>query len=371
MHDRNEMLRPALKPGQDPALTPNGTILMGARIYGHVCEVDDESGLVWPLCQLLDGARSTDAIVQAMAAEHGATEDQVREILELFQDSGWLVDRAATVPDGLTEQDLERHSRTLEFFTNVDTRPRTNPYEFLTRLRAARAVVLGVGGVGSAVAAGLAATGVGQLHCVDFDYVELSNLNRQLLFTERDVGRSKVEVTAERLRALDPAVSVTTAETRLGSVSDIASAIKGADVVFCCADSPAAFDTWVNEACFAAGIPWLTAAYPGARYSLVTYIPGQTGCHACLQAAFSERRLAGGTPTEITLPAFRGTVAASAQIAGHAMALEGVYLLLGMPVQTAGRELHRHLTDYEHYYFLEAEPRPDCPVGCKSLLEPG
>jgi molybdopterin/thiamine biosynthesis adenylyltransferase len=363
------MLKPALKPGQEPALAPNGAITMGARVYGHLTELDDESGLVWPLCGLLDGTRDADSIVRIMSADHGATADQVHQILDLFRDSGWLTDRAAPLPAGLTELDLERHNRTVEFLASIDTSPRTNPYEMLSRLRSARVVILGVGGVGSAVATSLIATGVRHLYCVDYDRVELSNLNRQLLFDENDVGKVKVEVLAERLRALDASAAIITADVKLAGVTDIATAIDGADVVFCCADSPAEFDSWVNEACFAAGIPWLAASYAGARFSLVTYIPGQTGCYACLQAAFTERRFQDGVPAEIKLERFRGAIAASAQIAGHAMALEGIYLLLGMPVQTAGRELHRHLTDYEFSFFHEAAPRPDCPVGCGSLLE--
>jgi molybdopterin-synthase adenylyltransferase len=365
------VLKPALKPGQDPALRPDGAIWVGARVYGHITELEDESGLVWPLCGLLDGTHSTDDLVQTMIADHGATADQVREILDLFRGNGWLVDHAAPVPAELTNQDLDRHSRTLEFFTNIDTSSRTNPYELLARLRGARTVVLGLGGVGSAVAAGLAATGIGHVRCVDFDQVELSNLNRQLLYREQDVGQAKVDVAADRLRAIDSAVSITVADAKLGSAADVAGEIEGADVVFCCADKPpglTGIDGWVNEACFAAGIPWLTAGYSGSRYSLVTFVPGRTGCYACMQTAYTEYRLQDGAPAEVKLPAFRGAVAASAQIAGHSLALEGIYLLLGMPVQTAGRELHRHLTDYEHYYFLEATPRPDCPVGCGSLL---
>ncbi len=363
------MLMPALKPGQDPALRADGSVWVGARVYGHLTELEDKSGLVWPLCGLLDGTNNIDSLVDRMVADHGATADQVHQILELFRDSGWLLDRAAPVPADLTAQELERHSRTLEFFTNIDTSPRTNPYELLCLLRNARAVVLGLGGVGSAAASGLVATGIGQVHCVDFDRVELSNLNRQLLFTEQDLGRVKVEAGADRLRGLDSGTVVTTADMKLESVAGIAAAIAGADVVLCCADTPAEFDGWVNEACFEAGIPWLTASYAGAKYSLATYIPGRTGCFACLKAAHAESMRAGGLSIEIQLPKFRGVIAASAQIAGHAMALEGAYLLLGMPVQTAGRELHRHLTDYEHYYFLEAGPRPDCPISCGALLE--
>jgi len=335
------MRKPALKPGQDPSLRPDGAIWVGARVYGHVTELDDESGLVWPLCGLLDGTKSPDSLVETMIAEHGATADQVHQILDLFRDSGWLVDHAAPVPAGLTQRDLERHSCTMEFFTNIDTSPRTNPYELLTTLRGAHAVVIGLGGVGSAAASGLVATGIGHLHCVDFDCVELSNLNRQLLFTEQDLGRVKVDVVAERLRALDSDAEVTRADARLGSPAEVTSAIAGADVVFCCADTPEEFGSWVNEACFEARIPWLTASYAGAKYSLATYIPGRTGCYACLKAAHAESVRQGGVSTDIVLPSFRGVTAASAQIAGHAMALEGAYLLLGMPVQTAGRELHR------------------------------
>ncbi|HEY6315903.1 MAG TPA: ThiF family adenylyltransferase [Streptosporangiaceae bacterium] len=363
------MLIPALKPGQDPALRPDGAVWVGAHVYGHLTELEDESGLVWPLCGLMDGTKSTDSLVEIMVADHGATADQVYQILDLFRDRGWLVDHAAPVPAALTAQDLERHSRTLEFLTNIDTSPRTNPYELLSRLRTATATVIGLGGVGSAVTSALVATGIGHLHCVDFDCVELSNLNRQLLFTEKDLGRAKVEVVAERLQALDSSAAVTIADMKLGSAAEVASVIVDADVVFCCADSPAEFDDWANEACFAAGVPWLTASYFGAKYSLATYIPGRTGCYACLKARHLEHRYEFGMPTELKLPDFHGVLAASAQIAGHFMALEGVYLLLGMPVQTAGRELHRHLTDYEHYYFLEAEPRPDCPVRCSALLE--
>jgi molybdopterin/thiamine biosynthesis adenylyltransferase len=363
------MLMPALKPGQDPSLRPDGTVWVGARVYGHTTELEDESGLLWPLCGLMDGTNTVDVIVEKMGAVHGATADQVHQILDLFRESGWLLDQAAQPPADLTPQDLERHSRTLEFFTNIDTSPRTNPYELLSRLRGARAVVLGLGGVGTAAATSLVATGIGQLHCVDFDRVELSNLNRQLLFTEHDVGRVKVEAGAERLRAIDSGCTVTTADRALGGVPDIALAIAGADVVFACADTPAEINAWVNEACFEAGIPWLTASYAGAKYSLATYVPGRTGCCACLTAAHAESVRELGSRTEIALPEFRGVIAASAQIAGHAMALEGTYLLLGMPVQTAGRELHRHLTDYEHHYFLEAAPRSDCPVKCGALLE--
>jgi hypothetical protein len=61
-------------------------------------------------------------------------------------------------------------------------------------------------------------------------------------------------------------------------------------------------------------------------------------------------------------------MAASAQISGHYLAFETIRLLLGMPVQTAGRELHRYLIDYDEQYYVDTRPRPDCPVGCGEML---
>jgi len=209
------MLMPAIKPGQAPILRADGTVLVGARVYGRITELADESGLVWPLCGLLDGTNSVDSLVKIMADDHGATADQVHQILELFRESGWLVDRADPVPAGLTDHAIERHSRTLDFLTTIDTSPRTNPYALLSLLTRSTAVVLGVGGVGSAVAAGLVATGIGHVRCVDFDQVESSNLNRQLLFGERDLGRPKAEAAAEKLRELDSATQVTALSKRL------------------------------------------------------------------------------------------------------------------------------------------------------------
>jgi molybdopterin-synthase adenylyltransferase len=363
------VLLPALKPGQSPSLQADGSILMGARVYGHLTELQDESGLVWPLCALLDGTNDIDSLVRIMAADHGASAEQIHQILDLFRDCGWLTDQAASAPPGLTAKAIERHQRTLEFLSGVDTSPRMNPYELLAQLKRARAVVIGLGGAGSACAAGLVATGVGEIHLIDFDTVESSNLNRQLLFTEQDLGRAKIEAAAERLRAIDADVLVTSADRYLSSVADITGAISGADVVFGCADSPAQIDAWINEACYRAAIPWLTAGYAGARYSLGTFIPGQTACYSCLTAERRDVQPAQTSlPTAVSAISLGGVIAASSQIAGHAMALEGIYLLLGMPVQTAGRELHRHLTDYEFHYYLDARSRLDCPVGCGAML---
>lgn len=364
------MLKPSLKPGHARMPRPDGAVLMGARVPGFITEVSDESGLVWMLTGLLDGTRSVDEIAAVMADDHGVTRQDVTEALNVFADNGWLYDAAAPVPEGLPDSDIQRHRRTIDFFSTLEERPRANPFELLTVLRGAGVVVLGAGGVGCAAAAGLVASGVGRIHCVDHDLVELSNLNRQLLYAQGDIGRPKVDVAAERLRALDDVVTVSTSRQLLGGVEDIRAAIEGFDVVLCCADTPTEIYLWTNEACFDARVPMLVAGYTGPKISVGTYIPGATACFACQAAGTVDYKKSQGFPVDEAKPEnYNPVIAASAQIAGHTMALEALNLLLDLPVQTAGRELHWHLTDFEHVLFREAVARPECPVACGALLK--
>lgn len=292
------MLKPKLKPGHALMQRPNGTILMGARVSGFITEVTDESGLVWPLCALLDGTRDLETVLTSMQADYGVSRDDVRDVLTSFYESGWLYDAAAPAPHGLAETDADRHGRTVSFFSTIEERARPNPLELIAILRRARVTVLGLGGVGCAVSASLAATGVGRIHCVDHDRVEISNLNRQLLFSHDDLGRPKTDVVTQRLRALDPNLEVTSAEMKIAGPSDAREAIAGSDVVLCCADTPADVYLWVNEACFGLGIPVVIAGYTGPKVSVGTYIPGSTACFACQAAATMEDKRSRGFPLD-------------------------------------------------------------------------
>ena len=96
-------------------------------------------------------------------------------------------------------------SASTRYFSWIDTDPRRSRYDVQVALKRARVTVLGMGGTGGAVAMGLVAAGVGRLHCLDFDDVEVSNLNRQVLYTEDDIGRPKVDTAVRRITAVRPA----------------------------------------------------------------------------------------------------------------------------------------------------------------------
>jgi molybdopterin/thiamine biosynthesis adenylyltransferase len=366
------MERPRIKDGHAALLLPDGAVWIGMQVPGVATELADERGVAWSVCSRMDGTRPREALVAEVTADHPDTDAaEVGEIVDFLIASGWVQDAAAAVPPTLTTREAERYSRHIGFLDTVNLRATTNGYELQARLKASRVAVLGLGGVGSAVAANLVASGVGHVHCVDHDVVELSNLNRQLLYTEADIGRGKAGACLQHLRARNSDVEVTGSERRLDGPEDVAVAAAGRDAIVLCADQPAdQIETWVNTAAYDLGVPWLTAGYAGPKFALSCFIPGQTACHACLTAAAAELRSAQGhvpVASQPAAPSLSAVSAASAQIAGHYLAAETIRLLLGMPVQTAGRELHRFMIDYDEQYYLDAKPRADCPFGCGSL----
>ncbi len=146
-------------------------------------------------------------------------------------------------------------------------------------LKASRALVIGVGGLGSPAAIALAEAGVGTIGLIDPDRVDVSNLHRQPLYTDGDVGAPKVRAAAARLQAVRPGVQVITWPVRFGP--DCAALLDGFDVLLDGTDSAVAkFD--INDAAVARRLPLVHAGAIGTRAQLLTVLPGQTACLRCL-----------------------------------------------------------------------------------------
>jgi molybdopterin-synthase adenylyltransferase len=367
---------PRLKTVLAPQLRPNGAVWFGPWLEGLATELEDDSGVVWLLCELLDGTRARDRLVAEVADAYPGqlTGADVAEILDFMIDSGWVQDARPTVPTELTARDLERHRRGIEFLDTVNLSADTDGLRMQARLKASRVTVLGLGGVGSAVAAGLAAAGVGHVHCVDHDAVELSNLSRQMLFTESDLGHGKVDATVRRLRELNGDIVITGHDSLLDGADSVVREVADSDAFVLCADTPRdLIRSWANEAASRTRLPWLTAGYAGAAFSLAAFIPGRTACQACLAAETARLQAGEGgaaarLPGHIDLDAVHPVTSATAQITGSYLAIETINLLVGLEVQTAGRNLVRHMSDYGSAVYTDSRPRPDCPFGCGELL---
>ena len=128
----------------------------------------------------------------------------------------------------LTDQELLRYSRQI-LLQQVDI-------EGQLRLKNGRALIIGLGGLGAPVALYLAAAGVGELHLADFDTVDLTNLQRQIIHDTDSVGQSKVDSALRRLTAINPEIKLVTHRNALDADS-LAAAVEAVDVVLDCSDN--------------------------------------------------------------------------------------------------------------------------------------
>ena len=219
------------------------------------------------------------------------------------------------------------------------------------RLRASSVLVVGLGGLGSPVAMYLAAAGVGRLVLADFDAVDLSNLQRQIIHTTAQIGRPKAESARSALAALNPDVELVTVKRSLvdETLPDIVSDV---DLVLdCCDNFPTRFA--VNAACVAAGVPLVS----GAAIRLegqVTAFSGRPGgpCYQCLYPQD------GGI--EETCSA-NGVLAPVVGIIGSIQATEAIKLLTAVGDPLFGRLL---LLDAARMQWrsLRLPSDPQCPI---------
>ena len=178
----------------------------------------------------------------------------------------------------LSEKELDRYSRQV-MLEEIG-------YQGQLKLKQAKVCVVGVGGLGNPIVTRFAAMGIGKIRIVDRDVIELSNLHRQTMFNEDDVGQVKVETAAKKLRKLNPDIII---EEMPVSINDYTAleVVDGCDVVVDALDSVNARYS-LNKACIEKKIPFVTGAAVGVTGQSFTIIPNQSACYHCLFPALDE-----------------------------------------------------------------------------------
>jgi len=359
------MRRPRVKHAHDPLRFPDGRIIIGTIQYGVGGEIQDEGGHVWRALQLMDGSREPGTIVSELQAGTGGLDaESARRLVEDLCGSGYVEDAAAPAVAPFSARELERYSRNESYFSWVDMTPRDTQFVLQDRLRGARVAVIGLGGSGGSVAASLACAGVGYLRCVDNDRVELSNLNRQLLYSEDDIGATKVECAVRRLSRMNTDITVEGVQQRLDGVESAARVIDGMDFAVLCADTPPTqVQMWTNDAAAAAGTPWSICFYAGPTFMTGIFVPGTTACYRCLFSSARTERCSGTETYGESLYGGAGAnsvISPTAGITGQFGALEAIYFLTGLQPQTVGRVFHQNLMIYDHIYYVTPTASADC-----------
>ena len=199
------------------------------------------------------------------------------------------------------------------------------------KFAAAHALIVGAGGLGAPAAQFLAAAGVGTLTLCDADTVDLTNLQRQILFATADVGAPKVAAAKARLAAINPEVRIETVPARVGP-AELAPLVAAADVVLDCSDNFATRHA-VSRACVAAGKPLVSGAAIRFDGQVAVFDPRDPAspCYHCL---FGE-----GEEIEETRCATMGVFAPLVGIIGTTQAAEALKLIAGVGETITGRLL--------------------------------
>ncbi len=220
------------------------------------------------------------------------------------------------------------------------------------QLARSTALIVGLGGLGAPAALYLANSGVGHLILNDFDRVDLTNLPRQILFRDDDVGGFKTSATSQSLKDANPELEITQVnerltDTRLGEV------VASADVVLDCTDNfPTR--TMINDACVASGTPLVSGAAIRFEGQLSVFRPDQPGgpCYRCLYSEQDENL--GSCAGQGILAPLAGTV-------GCMMATEAIKVLIGLDSELNGKLwIYDGLTGSTR--LVTIRPRPDCPT---------
>ena len=244
----------------------------------------------------------------------------------------------------LDTKELERYSRHLVI-------PEVG-LEGQAKLKSAKVLIIGAGGLGSPIAIYLAAAGVGKIGLVDFDKVNYSNLQRQILFSETDIGRPKVEAAKERLNAINPGVEIKTYNLKL-TAQNALEIINEYDIA---ADGSDNFSSryLVNDACVLLGKPLVSGSVLRFEGQVSFFYAKEGPCYRCL---FPE------SPEPDSVPSCEeaGVLGVLPGIIGSIQANEVIKFIIGKGELLKGRLLTLNALDMR-FKELRFEKNPHCPV---------
>lgn len=368
--------RPLFKPVHPVYEVTERVIRMGDA-PGFTIELEDENGSIRKMVKLMDGTRTVEQLHSELLADYPElTYEEVKEAVEELSGLGFVMDQAKEEATGLTPAQKERYKANIRYFS-LFTNLHQSASSLQERLSEKKITILGMGAFGSSILVNLVGLGVGHIKLVDFDRVELSNLNRQILFNEKDIGRLKVEAARNFIAKFHSTVKIETETLQIRSSADAEKAIAGSDFVVLAADLPFfILQRWVNKACTALQIPFIAGGFNLVEGQFYLVEPGKTGCVDCLHlhrsrldenySSLIENLLA----TNFVLPT--ATIAPNIMMTTGMMVSDIVRFFTGIAaVQSAGKLILFDFNTLEKQVFVEWERTEDCPTcGMGSGAEP-
>ncbi|MBF8185537.1 ThiF family adenylyltransferase [Nonomuraea sp. K274] len=332
---------------------------------GVTVDITDPYGQLWTLVKALDGTRPLGEVVSAIGAAYpGIGAEDVLAAVRDLDGRGFLEDAG---PSPYDHGELSRYQGNVNYFSHYARLSSSSRGQLQDKLRSSHCVLFGLGGGGSYILPMVLAAGFGKVTAVDYDRVELSNLNRQLLFREDDIGAYKSAVASRVAKEVNSDVDFTAVQRKIESEDEVAELVRGADVAICAIDEPPfVAQRRVNAGCVRESVPYVTGGSFVTRGRLFSVRPYESGCMDCLHLYYSRSdprylsQLAGALRVELG----DVTIAFAPHIALIASMIcgEAVRLVTGHAEPIAlGRQIDVH---YETGQLEVMSQWPRDPAGC-------
>ncbi|MFJ7941977.1 HesA/MoeB/ThiF family protein [Peribacillus sp. NPDC096622] len=333
--------------------------------------IEDSNGSIKYLISLIDGENTIDEITEKVILKFpNITSQEVHQAIKSLDEEKYLEDNSIS-PKVMGEYEKERYKANLNFFS-LFTSLEDSKFEIQEKIMNTNIALLGIGGLGSQILYHLAALGFHNINALDFDILELSNFNRQLLYSEENINELKTELAKKRISKFNPNVNLNITNKRIECAEDVMNHIKNSEYVICVADKPTLhIQDWVNEAVVKLRKPLVSGGVLNTRGRFYSMIPGETGCVEChKQTVIDSDGAIDDQLNNMNQVNFqRNNAAISPNVAMLAGAIVNEFLGLVTGIskpKSLGKMMELNFSTYQTYSISEWERQKKCPV-CYSI----
>lgn len=260
------------------------------KIPGVSITINDESKFIYSVCCMMDGENSLTILKEKISLIYPKECLYLENLLSVL-DNEYLIEDLFYNRSDASINDQMRWSKNIEFLGSY-CKANENKHLKQKSLSEIKVTILGLGGVGSNILLNLAALGVLNFRIVDYDVVNLSNLNRQILYNETEIGHFKCDVAKSKIQNFSPNANIEHFNKKLDCEKDVAEVISGQDFVFAAADIPRdKILDWVNSSCVKYKIPYICGGLDSLWATYFSIIPGLTGCMECWKYLAGKERI--------------------------------------------------------------------------------
>jgi molybdopterin-synthase adenylyltransferase len=348
----------------------NGDELHFIDTYLGGRKVFDTDKTFQKMIEYLNGKHTASELLELLKETNTKlTLEDVINILNVMQ-SQRIIEDVSGVNDyesqsTLSEHEKELFSRQIPLWETV-IHENISGYEIQERLKQSHVAIFGLGGIGGWVALLLAQAGVGKFTLLDFDKVELSNLSRQALYKQDDIGNLKVSAASKRLKQINPFIRINTYNTQLQEDTDLTDILTGVDLVINCTDNPSTVTTamWIANACMPMGITHMVGSGYNTRIGFVgpTIIPNKTPCWGCYSLQATDQDILNYPVVHTAINKIQATISIVPSHVANIQAFEAIKVLTNLYTPNMiGKRAEVHIMNFETEYHLFRK-HPQCPL---------